>query len=130
MPLAPGSRLGPYEVLAPLGAVGMGDVYRARDTKLGRYVALKILPDSFAHDPERVARFRREAQVLASLNHGHIAAFLGREAWRTRAIIAYRVTAPYDPALPRIRAASRRGPISLSAVPRDLTIASASSVAM
>jgi eukaryotic-like serine/threonine-protein kinase len=79
MSLAPGARLGPYEIVAPLGAGGMGEVYRARDTKLGRDVALKVLPDSLAHDAERLARFRREAQVLASLNHPHIAAIYGLE---------------------------------------------------
>jgi eukaryotic-like serine/threonine-protein kinase len=71
--LTPGTRLGPYEVTAHIGSGGMGEVYRAKDTKLGRDVALKILPASFTTDPERVARFRREAQVLASLNHPHIA---------------------------------------------------------
>ena len=79
MPLTTGSRLGPYEILSLLGTGGMGEVYRARDTKLNRDVALKILPDSFAHDPERVARFKREAQVLASLNHPNIAAIYGLE---------------------------------------------------
>src|ERR671934_38436 len=79
MSLAPGSRLGPYEIIAGIGAGGMGEVYRARDTKLGRNVALKILPESFVHDPDRVARFRREAQVLAALNHPHIAAIYGLE---------------------------------------------------
>src|SRR5262249_34318152 len=77
MPLQAGSRLGPYEILSPLGAGGMGEVYRARDTKLNRDVALKILPASFTNDPERVARFRREAQVLASLNHPHIGQIYG-----------------------------------------------------
>jgi serine/threonine-protein kinase len=77
MTQAPGTRLGPYEIVTLLGAGGMGEVYRARDTKLGRDVALKILPDSFAHDAERVARFKREAQVLAALNHPHIAAIYG-----------------------------------------------------
>jgi serine/threonine-protein kinase len=72
--LASGTRLGPYEIVSALGAGGMGEVYRAKDTKLGRDVALKILPASFTNDPERVARFRREAQVLASLNHPHIGA--------------------------------------------------------
>jgi serine/threonine protein kinase len=75
MTLTPGTRLGPYEILAPIGAGGMGEVYRAHDTKLNRDVALKILPEAFASDPDRLARFRREAQVLASLNHpniGHI----------------------------------------------------------
>ena len=77
MPLSSGVHLGSYEIIAPLGAGGMGEVYRARDTKLGREVALKLLPESFTHDAERVARFRREAQVLASLNHPHIAAIHG-----------------------------------------------------
>jgi eukaryotic-like serine/threonine-protein kinase len=77
MALAAGTRLGPYDVLSALGAGGMGEVYKARDTKLGREVALKILPDSFTHDPERVARFRREAQVLAALNHPNIAQIHG-----------------------------------------------------
>jgi serine/threonine protein kinase len=79
MPVAPGTRLGPYEIGAPLGAGGMGEVYRARDTKLGRDVALKVLPATFATDSERMARFRREAQVLASLNHPHIGAIYGFE---------------------------------------------------
>src|SRR5712691_13311162 len=73
MPVAAGTRLGPYEVLAPIGAGGMGEVYRARDTKLKREVALKVLPEAFANDPERMARFQREAEVLASLNHLNIA---------------------------------------------------------
>ena len=77
--LSTGSRLGPYEILATLGAGGMGEVYRSHDTKLGRDVALKTLPDSFARDPDRVARFKREAQVLASLNHPHIGAIYGLE---------------------------------------------------
>src|SRR5436309_15196278 len=77
MALTVGSRLGPYEIVSPLGAGGMGEVYRARDTRLGRDVALKILPDAFTQDPERLARFRREAQVLASLNHPHIGAIYG-----------------------------------------------------
>jgi serine/threonine protein kinase len=79
MSLAPGSRLGPYEILAPIGAGGMGEVYRAKDTKLKREVALKVLPDSFANDPERMARFQREAEMLASLNHRNIAQIYGVE---------------------------------------------------
>jgi serine/threonine protein kinase len=69
MALASGARLGPYEILSPLGNGGMGEVYQARDTKLNRDVALKILPDAFASDPDRLARFTREAQTLAGLNH-------------------------------------------------------------
>jgi serine/threonine protein kinase/Tol biopolymer transport system component len=79
MPLSPGARLGPYEIVAPLGAGGMGEVYRATDTKLKRQVAVKILPPSLAADAERLARFQREAEVLASLNHPHIAAIYGLE---------------------------------------------------
>src|SRR6266487_2436520 len=76
MALAPG-RFGAYEILSLLGLGGMGEVYRAKDTKLGREVARKILPDAVTHEPERLARFRREAQVLASLNHPHIGAIYG-----------------------------------------------------
>jgi eukaryotic-like serine/threonine-protein kinase len=79
VPLASGSRLGPYEIVAPLGAGGMGEVYRARDTRLKREVAIKVLPDAFARDPERLARFQREAEVLATLNHPNIAAVYGFE---------------------------------------------------
>ncbi len=79
MSLGSGTRLGPYEVVAPLGAGGMGEVYRARDTKLGRSVAIKVLPDELANDPDRSARFEREAKVLASLNHPHIATLFGME---------------------------------------------------
>src|SRR5580658_5616363 len=77
--MTPGTRLGPYEILAPIGAGGMGAVYRARDTKLGRDVAVKVLPPALAADPVRLARFQREAQVLASLNHPNIAAIYGVE---------------------------------------------------
>src|ERR1043165_2259222 len=79
MAVTVGARIGAHQVLAQLGAGGMGEVYRARDTKLGRDVALKILPPTFTNDPERVARFRREAQLLASLNHPHIGAIYGLE---------------------------------------------------
>ncbi len=77
MPLASGIRLGAYRISSPLGAGGMGEVYRAADTRLGRDVAIKILPPEVALDPERLARFQREAQLLASLNHPHIAAIYG-----------------------------------------------------
>src|SRR5215469_15112438 len=79
MPLSPGTRLGPYETQSPLGAGGMGEVYLARDTKLKREVALKVLPEGFAQDPARMARFQREAEVLASLNHPNIAHIYGVE---------------------------------------------------
>jgi serine/threonine protein kinase len=79
MTIAEGTRLGPYEILSALGAGGMGEVYRARDTKLDRDVAIKILPELFAADPERIARFEREAKTLASLNHPHIGGIYGVE---------------------------------------------------
>jgi len=79
MALSAGMRLGPYEIVAPLGAGGMGEVYRARDTQLKREVAIKVLPDGFAQDPDRLARFQREAEVLATLNHPNIATVYGLE---------------------------------------------------
>jgi serine/threonine protein kinase/Tol biopolymer transport system component len=79
MSLAPGVRLGPYEIVGPLGAGGMGEVYRARDPRLKRDVAIKILPDAFARDHDRVTRFQREAELLATLNHPNIAAVYGLE---------------------------------------------------
>src|SRR5262249_52277394 len=79
MPISPGTRFGQYEVVDSLGAGGMGEVYRARDTKLGRSVAIKILPDALAADADRIARFQREAKVLASLTHAGIAALYGME---------------------------------------------------
>jgi serine/threonine-protein kinase len=80
MTLTPGARLGPYEIAAAIGAGGMGEVFRAKDTKLGRDVAIKVLPAAFAQDPERLARFEREARVLASLNHTNIAHVYGFES--------------------------------------------------
>jgi eukaryotic-like serine/threonine-protein kinase len=79
MPLARGTLLGTYEILAPLGAGGMGEVYRAQDTRLGRAVAIKVLPAELGNDPERLARFRREAQTLAALNHPNVATIHGLE---------------------------------------------------
>jgi serine/threonine protein kinase/Tol biopolymer transport system component len=93
--LSPGTRVGPYEVTAQIGAGGMGEVYRARDTKLNRDVALKILPEAFALDGDRIARFRREAQVLASLNHPNIAAIYGFEdSGNTHALVLELVEGP------------------------------------
>src|SRR6185436_14419322 len=72
MTLTPGTRLGPYEVVGAIGAGGMGEVYRARDTRLNRTVAIKVLPEQFAADPDRRERFEREARAVAALNHPHI----------------------------------------------------------
>ena len=88
MPLSPGTHLGHYDVSALIGEGGMGQVWQATDTQLNRQVALKILPDAFASDPDRLARFTREAQILASLNHPNIAAIYGLEkAEGTRALV-------------------------------------------
>ena len=95
MPLTPGTSLGPYQVTAKIGEGGMGEVYRARDTKLDRDVALKVLPQAFTDDPDRLARFEREAKVLASLNHPNIAAIYGiEEADDTRALVLELVEGP------------------------------------
>src|SRR5262245_56308866 len=95
MPLVSGTRLGSYEILGALGAGGMGEVYRARDTKLDRAVALKLLPESFAHDPERLARFDREARTLASLHHVNIATIHGvEEAAGLKALVMELVEGP------------------------------------
>src|SRR5262245_31754675 len=72
MPLTPGSTLGPYEIVSPLGTGGMGEVYLAHDPRLGRHVAIKILPPAFSSDPDRLWRFEREARAVASLNHPYI----------------------------------------------------------
>ncbi|OFV90998.1 MAG: hypothetical protein A3G76_16110 [Acidobacteria bacterium RIFCSPLOWO2_12_FULL_65_11] len=91
MALSAGTRLGAYEIVALIGIGGMGEVYRAHDGKLNRDVALKVLPEIFVTDPDRVARFQREAQVLAALNHPHIAAIYGfEEAGPTRFLAAGR----------------------------------------
>jgi eukaryotic-like serine/threonine-protein kinase len=79
MALTAGTRLGPYEIVALIGAGGMGEVYRARDSRLGRDVAIKVLPEAFARDGERLARFQREAKMLAALNHPNIASIYGFE---------------------------------------------------
>ena len=95
MALLPGTRLGPYDVLSALGAGGMGEVYLARDSKLQREVALKVLPESVSADPDRLARFEREAQVLAALNHPHIGAIYGlQESGRVTALVLELVEGP------------------------------------
>jgi eukaryotic-like serine/threonine-protein kinase len=121
MALTPGTRLGPYEITAPIGAGGMGEVYRARDVKLARDVAIKVLPAALVGDPDRLARFAREAQVLASINHPNIAAIYHvEEADGTSALVMELVEGetladriaqgpiPIDEALPVARA-DRRG---------------------
>ena len=95
MALQVGDRLGHYDVTALIGEGGMGQVWQATDTQLNRQVALKILPDAFAADPDRLARFKREAQILASLNHPNIAAIYGiEEADGTRALVLELVEGP------------------------------------
>ena len=95
MALAAGIKLGPYEILSAIGAGGMGEVYRARDTRLNRDVAIKVLPEVFADDADRMARFEREARVLAALNHPHIAAIYGvEESNSSRALVMELVDGP------------------------------------
>ncbi len=104
MPLDPGTRLGVYEVTAKIGEGGMGEVYQARDTKLDRDVALKVLPEAFTADPDRLARFEREAKVLASLNHPNLGGIHGlEEADGVRALVLELVEGP------TLAAGSRRG---------------------
>jgi eukaryotic-like serine/threonine-protein kinase len=148
MSRSPGSRLGPYEVVAAIGAGGMGAVYRARDTKLNRDVAIKILPEEFAIDPERIARFKREAQLLASLDHPNIGAIYGfEEADGIHALVLQLVEGPtladriaqgrmpIDEALPIARqiaealeAAHERGVIHRDLKPANIKVNSAGQV--
>jgi Tol biopolymer transport system component len=121
MTLDVGSRIGPYQVLGPLGAGGMGEVYRARDTKLNRDVAIKLLPPSLADDPDRRARFTREAQTLAALNHPHIAQVHGLEESGGVHALVMELVAGED-----LAAILARGPIPLAdAVPFARQIADA-----
>jgi|CXWL01.1.fsa_nt_gi WD40 repeat protein len=106
MTLAPGTRIGPYEVTTLIGAGGMGEVYRAKDAILGREVAVKVLPAAFAQDQERVARFRREAQVLASVSHPNIASIHGLEEGSGTVALALELVAGED-----LQQRLRRGPI-------------------
>ena len=119
MPPQAGSRLGPYELVAPLGAGGMGEVWRARDTRLGRDVALKFLTQAVAGDPDRLARFRREAQVLAQLNHPNIAAIHGLEEADDSPFLVLELVEGED-----LAARLRRGPL-----PVDEALAAARQIA-
>src|SRR6202035_799160 len=95
MPILTGRRLGPYEILSAIGAGGMGEVYRARDTRLNRDVAITVLPEAFADDADRMARFEREARVLAALTRPHIAAIYGvEESNSSRALVMELVDGP------------------------------------
>ena len=95
MVLAPGTYVGPYEIIGAIGAGGMGEVYRARDLKLGRDVAIKVLPEAFGRHTDRLARFQREAKVLASLSHPNIATIYGLEdSGSTRALVMELVEGP------------------------------------
>ena len=125
MTLTLGARLGPYEIIAQIGVGGMGEVYRATDTNLGRDVALKVLPDTFAQDPERLARFEREAKTLASLNHSNIAIIHGFEkAPGLRALVMELVEGPTL----ADRLAQGAG-LSAHALPIDETLAIAKQIA-
>ena len=112
MALAPGTRLGPYEVTVQIGKGGMGEVYRATDTTLGCDVAVKVLLEAFAHDPERLARFEREAKTLASLNHPNIAQIYGLErSHGATALVMELVEGPtLADRLSRVGRVPRRGP--------------------
>ena len=111
MTLPPGSRLGSYEITGPIGAGGMGEVYRARDSKLGRDVALKVLPQAFAREADRLSRFQREAKVLASLNHPNIASIYGLEdSGSTHALVMELVEGP------TLADRIRQGPIPIEEV--------------
>jgi Tol biopolymer transport system component len=121
MPLAVGTRLAQYEIIALLGVGGMGEVYRARDTKLGRYVAIKVLPDALVADPERTTRFEREAKVLASLNHPNIAALHGMETAESGIFLAMELVEG-ETLADRLR----RGPLTIQAalgIARQITAA-------
>ena len=108
MALTVGDRVGSYSVTAKIGEGGMGEVYRARDTKLDRDVALKVLPEAFTSDPDRVARFEREARVLASLNHPNIGAIYGfEESGATKALVLELVEGP------TLADRIKQGPISI-----------------
>ena len=108
MALSAGTRLGPYEILTLLGAGGMGEVYRAIDSNLKRHVAIKVLPPAPGAEPDRVSRFRREAEVLAALNHPHIANIYGLE--KSDGALALVMELVEGPTLSRLRTGRFRSP--------------------
>src|SRR4051794_34888132 len=120
MPVAPGARIGPFNVIAPLGAGGMGQVYRARDSRLNREVAIKVLPPEFANDPERMARFQREAQSLAALNHPNIAAIYGLEETEGVAALVMEL----------VEGQTLAGRLATGPIPREEAIAYARQIAL
>ena len=111
MLLSPGTTLGPYSVTAKIGEGGMGEVYQARDTKLDRDVALKVLPEAFTSDPDRLARFEREGKVLASLNHSNIGA---GAPTRNLPVSGQEADAPRPSSTLRSRAAKPRGLVTMT----------------
>jgi len=117
--VTPGERLGPYEITAALGAGGMGEVYRATDTRLGRSVALKLLPEAVAAEPERLARFAREAKLLASLSHPNVATLFGLEELSGRRVLVMELAEGED-----LAERLKRGPL-----PMDEAIAVARQIA-
>src|SRR4029453_1529919 len=110
MELAPGTSLGPYKILALLGAGGMGEVYRAQDSRLGREVAIKILPALFSRDEDRRGRFEREARILASLSHPNIATLHGLQEFDNRSLLEMELVPGED-----LAEGPRRGPMPFAA---------------
>lgn len=130
MPIAPGTKLGNYEIVEPIGVGGMGEVYRARDTKLGRDVAIKVLPDDVARNTERLSRFEREAKLLAALNHPGIATLYGVEEREGKPFLVMELVdgetlgerivrgrAPVSEAIPQLDPVSLRSNIAISHTP-------------
>jgi eukaryotic-like serine/threonine-protein kinase len=113
MPLPAGTKLGTYEVVAPIRAGRMGEVYQAHDSNLRRDVAIKVLPEAFAHDADRLSRFRREAQLLASLNHPNIATIHGLEDSNGTSYLVMELV-PGETLQARIRSEGAEGPRALS----------------
>src|ERR1700676_784112 len=113
MPLSAGTKLGTYEIFSAIGAGGMGEVYQAHDSNLRRDVAIKVLPEVFAHDADRLSRFRREAQLLAALNHSNIATIYGLEETSGTSNLVMELV-PGETLQARIRSEGAEGPRALS----------------